>query len=157
DARRQPGSVFKPVVYATALVNGMSPETIFLDSPQEIFFGHEIYRPQNFGGRFSNQLVTLREGIVQSLNVVAVTAAIQIGLPKVADMAQRMGLPRPEPYPSMALGAFEATPFDVAKAYSTFANGGTRLTPFGIKSIREGNGDANDEITTTKNNVLPPS
>ncbi len=158
DARRQPGSVFKPVVYAAALANGMPPETIFLDSPQEIFFGHEIYRPQNFGGRFSNQLVTLREGIVQSLNVVAVAAAIQIGLPKVADMAQQMGLPRPEPYPSMALGAFEATPFDVAKAYSTFANSGTRVTPFGIKSIKGGKGgDANDEITTTKTSVLHPT
>ncbi|HKQ74460.1 MAG TPA: transglycosylase domain-containing protein, partial [Blastocatellia bacterium] len=108
DARRQPGSVFKPIVYATALANGVSPETIFIDSPHEIIFGQEVYSPRNYGGRFSNQPVTLREGIVRSLNVVAVDAAIMVGLRKVADLAEKMGLPRPEPYPSMALGAFEA-------------------------------------------------
>ena len=152
DARRQPGSVFKPIVYATAIANGISPETIFIDAPHEIVFGHEVYSPQNYGGRFSSQPVTLREGIVRSLNVVAVDAAIMVGLRKVADLAEKMGLPRPEPYPSMALGAFEATPFEIAKAYSTFANGGVSVTPFGIKSVR--NGDVTDEMTATKNAVL---
>jgi penicillin-binding protein 1B len=155
DARRQPGSVFKPVVYAAALANGMSPETIFDDAPREIVFGHEIYRPQNYGGRFSNQQVTLREGIVRSLNVVAVEAAIQVGLPKVAAIAEKMGLPRPEAYPSMALGAFEATPFEIAQAYSTFANGGVSVTPFGIKSIARG--DVTEEIAAAKTSVLRPS
>src|SRR5262244_1700434 len=136
DARRQPGSVFKPIVYAAALANGVSPDSVFIDAPHEIIFGNQIYRPQNYGGRFSNQPVTLRDGIVRSLNVVAVDAAIMVGLRKVADLAEEMGLPRPEPYPSMALGAFEATPFEIAKAYSTFANGGVSVTPFGIKSIR---------------------
>src|SRR5262249_3504996 len=135
DARRQPGSVFKPIVYAAALANGMSPETVFNDAPQEIVFGNRVYRPQDYGGRFSNQQVTLREGIVKSLNVVAVDAALQVGLSRVADIAEKMGLPRPEPYPSMALGAVEVTPFEIARAYSTFANGGMSVTPFGIKSV----------------------
>src|SRR5262249_6576960 len=139
----------------TALANGISPETIFIDAPHEIVFGNEVYNPQNYGGRFSNQPVTLREGIVRSLNVVAVDAAIKVGLPKVADLADKMGLPRPEPYPSMALGAFEATPYEIAKAYSTFANGGVSVTPFGIKSIR--NGDETDESTATKTGVLRAS
>jgi penicillin-binding protein 1B len=155
DARRQPGSVFKPIVYAAALANGMSPDTVFYDAPQEIIFGNHIYRPQDYGGKFSNQLVTLREGIVMSLNVVAVDAALQVGLSKVADIAEKMGLPRPEPYPSMALGAVETTPFEIARAYSTFANGGVSVTPFGIKSITRD--DVTEEITVAKNSVLQPS
>jgi penicillin-binding protein 1B len=155
DARRQPGSVFKPIVYATALANGVSPEAIFYDAPHEIIFGNQIYRPQNYGGGFSNQLVTLREGIVRSLNVVAVDAALQVGLSRVADMAEKLGLPRPEPYPSMALGAVEVTPFEIARVYSTFANGGENVTPFGIKSVTQD--DRTEEITAAKRSVLPPS
>ncbi len=155
DARRQPGSVFKPIVYAAALANGVSPESVFFDAPHEIIFGRQIYRPQNYGGRFSNQLVTLREGVVRSLNVVAVDAAIQIGLSKVADIAEKMGLPRPEPYPSMALGAFEVTPFEIARAYSTFANGGVSVAPFGIKSIAHDG--RTEEITARETGVLHPS
>ncbi|MGH9937004.1 MAG: transglycosylase domain-containing protein, partial [Blastocatellia bacterium] len=155
DARRQPGSVFKPIVFAAALANGMSPEAVFDDSPRQIFFGHQIYRPQNYGGGFSNQPVTLREGIVRSLNVVAVDAAMRVGLPKVADIAEKMGLPRPEAYPSMALGAFEATPFEIAEAYSTFASGGVSVAPFGIKSVT--NGDMTSDFTATKTRVLRAS
>jgi penicillin-binding protein 1B len=155
DARRQPGSVFKPIVYAAALANGVSPDSVFIDAPHEIIFGNQIYRPQNYGGRFSNQSVTLREGVVRSLNVVAVDAAIQIGLSKVADIAEKMGLPRPEPYPSMALGAFGATPFEIARAYSTFANGGFSVNPFGIKSITLGG--VTEEIALSKTFVLQPS
>jgi penicillin-binding protein 1B len=155
DARRQPGSVFKPIVYAAALANGVSPDSIFFDAPHEIIFGNQIYRPQNYGGRFSNQMVTLREGVVRSLNVVAVEAAIQIGLSKVADIAEKMGLPRPEPYPSMALGAFGATPFEIARAYSTFANGGVSVTPFGIESITHDG--VTEEIAAAQTRVLRPS
>ncbi len=155
DARRQPGSVFKPIVYAAALANGMSPDSPFIDAPRDIIFGDRVYHPRNYGGRFSNQQVTLREGVVRSLNVVAVEAAMRIGLQKVADVAEKMGLPRPEPYPSMALGAFEATPFEIARAYSTFANGGVSVTPFGIKSItRDG---VTEETETASTTALSPS
>ncbi|MGE0127348.1 MAG: transglycosylase domain-containing protein [Blastocatellales bacterium] len=148
DARRQPGSVFKPIVYAAALTHGISPGTTFDDAPRDFVFGHEIYRPENYGGRFSNRTVTLREGIVRSLNVVAVDAAMRVGLPRVANIAQRMGLPRPEAYPSMALGAFEATPFEIAQAYSAFANSGKRVAPFGIKTIIEG------DVAARKNTAM---
>jgi penicillin-binding protein 1B len=86
---------------------------------------------------------------------VAVDAAIQIGLSKVADIAEKMGLPRPEPYPSMALGAFEATPLEIAQAYSTFANGGVSVAPFGIKSITHDG--VTEEITAAETGVLHPS
>lgn len=145
DARRQPGSVFKPIVYAAALTHGISPETTFNDAPREFVFGREIYRPENYGGRFSNRTVTLREGIVRSLNVVAVDAAMRVGLTRVAAVARRMGLSRIEPYPSMALGAFGATPLEITQAYSTFANGGIRVEPFGVVSV------AGDGLADQKN------
>jgi penicillin-binding protein 1B len=137
DARRQPGSVFKPVVYAAAMSHGISPASTFSDAPREITFGYKaVYRPQNFGHSYSNRQVTLREAMVRSLNVVTVDAAMQTGLGAVAEMAARMGLPRPDTYPSMALGAFEATPLEVAAAYTTFANSGIRATPFAIRGVR---------------------
>lgn len=138
DALRQPGSTFKPIVYATALSHGISPATTFLNAPHEITFGYNaVYRPQNFGRSYSNQPVTMREAIVRSLNIVTVDAAMQTGLGNVASMAERMGMPKPETYPSMALGAFEVTPLGLARAYTTFANNGIRTDPIAIRSVKQ--------------------
>ena len=140
DAMRQPGSVFKPIIYATALASGISPATTFANAPHEIEFGYRaVYRPQNFRQSYSNQPVTLREALVRSLNIVAVDAAMQVGLNNVANMAEKMGLPRPANYPSMALGAFEATPLAIASAYTTFANSGLRVDPVAIRAIQQNN------------------
>jgi penicillin-binding protein 1B len=95
----------------------------------------------------------LRDGIVRSLNVVAVEAALQVGLGNVAAMAERLGLPRPQLYPSMALGAFEATPIEIAQAYTAFANGGLRAKPFGIKAVKNG-ATVIREMTPEKTGVL---
>jgi penicillin-binding protein 1B len=130
DARRQPGSVFKPFVYAAALETGMSPLTMFKDAPQEFTYDRTSkYRPANYGGGFSMRDVTMRTGLIKSLNVVTVDVAMQTGLARVANIAERFGLPRPVPYPALALGTTEVTPLQMAAGYATFANGGRRIRP----------------------------
>jgi penicillin-binding protein 1B len=136
DARRQPGSTFKPFVYAAALEDGMSPVQTFADAPREFVYDrNKTYRPANFGGGYSMQDVTMRTGLVKSLNVVTVDVALQTGLARIANLAERFGLPKPERYPSLALGTKEVTPLELAAAYAAFVNGGRRVTPQVITSV----------------------
>jgi penicillin-binding protein 1B len=130
DAQRQPGSTFKPFVYAAALEDGMSPVQTFSDAPREFVYDrNKTYRPANFGGGYSLSDVTMRTALVKSLNVVTVDIALQTGLARIANLASDFGLPRPERYPSMALGTEEVTPLELAAAYAVFANGGHRVEP----------------------------
>jgi penicillin-binding protein 1B len=130
DAQRQPGSVFKPFVYAAAIESGMSPLRLFKDAPREFVYDRKIrYRPSNYGGGFSMRDLPMRDGLIKSLNVVTVDVAMQTGLARVANTAAAFGLPRPIPYPALALGTTEATPLQLAAAYTAFANGGNKLEP----------------------------
>jgi penicillin-binding protein 1B len=138
DARRQPGSTFKPFVYAAALEDGMSPVQMFADAPREFVYDrNKTYRPANFGGGYSMQDVTMRTGLVKSLNVVTVDIALQTGLARIANLSEKFGLPRPERYPSLALGTKEVTPLELASAYAAFVNGGRRVEPKVVISIGE--------------------
>ena len=138
DALRQPGSTFKPFVYAAALEDGMSPVQTFMDAPREFVYDHNrVYRPANYGGGYSMGEVTMRTGLVKSLNVVTVDVALQTGLARIANLATRFGLPKPERYPALALGTKEVTPLQLASAYGVFANGGRRVEPRAIDSISE--------------------
>lgn len=138
DARRQPGSTFKPFVYAAALEDGMSPVQTFSDAPRDFIYDRDkIYRPANYGGGYSMTDVTMRTGLVKSLNVVTVDVALQTGLARIANLAEKFGLPKPERYPSLALGTKEVTPLELASAYATFVNGGRRVTPKVIASVGE--------------------
>jgi len=138
DARRQPGSTFKPFVYAAALEDGMSPVQTFSDSPRDFIYDRDkVYRPANYGGGYSMGDVTMRTGLVKSLNVVTVDVALQTGLARIANLAEKFGLPKPERYPSLALGTKEVTPLELASAYATFVNGGRRVEPKIIASVGE--------------------
>ncbi|HSB09054.1 MAG TPA: PBP1A family penicillin-binding protein [Blastocatellia bacterium] len=149
DANRQPGSVFKPIVYATALNSAyddnsdekFTPASLFMDAPETFLYGRgQTYSPENFGKTYSNREVSLREGLVHSLNVVTVRIAEKVGYSKIARMAEKLGLPRPQPFPALALGTAEATPLQVAQAYTAFANGGQLAESRPIKRVTNADG-----------------
>jgi len=136
DARRQPGSTFKPFVYAAALETGISPVQMFTDAPREFVYDrNKTYRPSNYGGGFSMREVTMRSGLVKSLNVVTVDVAMQTGLARIANLADSFGLPKPERYPALALGTTEVTPLQLATAYAAFVRGGTGVKPQAITAV----------------------
>jgi penicillin-binding protein 1B len=144
DARRQPGSTFKPFVYAAALEDGFSPVKMFTDAPRDFVYDrNKIYRPANFGGGYSGREVTMRAGLVNSLNIVTVDVAMQTGLARIANLASQFGLPKPKRYPSLALGTTEATPLQLAAAYAAFVNGGRRVDPKVIANVSESSGASN--------------
>ena len=160
DARRQPGSVFKPIVYAAALESGISPARLFTDAPRAFTFDQHspAYRPANYGGGYSMRDVTMRDALTKSLNVVTVDLAMQTGLPRVAALAETFGLPRAEAYPSLALGTTEATPLEIASAYTAFANGGTRTRPSSVTRAFDGNGvKLFEEFLPSSAQVVQPS
>ncbi|HLL73213.1 MAG TPA: PBP1A family penicillin-binding protein, partial [Pyrinomonadaceae bacterium] len=143
DARRQPGSVFKPFVYAAALESGISPARMFTDAPRAFIFDRygAPYRPANYGGNYSMRDVTMRAALTRSLNVVTVDLAMQTGLPRVAALAEKFGLQKIDAaYPSLALGTSEATPLEIASAYTAFANAGARTRPSAITRAADGEG-----------------
>jgi len=138
DAMRQPGSTFKPFVYAAALEDGMSPVQMFMDAPREFVYDrNKVYQPANYGGGYSMHEVTMRTGLVRSLNVVTVDVALQTGLARIANLANRFGLPKPERYPALALGTEEVTPLQLASAYAAFVNDGKRVETKAITSVGE--------------------
>ena len=157
DARRQPGSTFKPIVYSAALESGMSPLTMYADAPQEfIYAGNAKYRPANYGGGFSMRDVTMRNALVRSLNVVTVDVAMRTGLKRVERTAENFGLPKADAYPAIALGTTEATPLALAAAYTVFANNGLRAEPNVIARVTDSSGtDIINEAAHTRQVIRP--
>ena len=139
QALRQPGSSFKPIVYAAALDNGYTPSTIIMDAPIEIDMGPGggIWTPQNYGGKFFGPS-TLRFGLEESRNVMTVRLAQDIGMPLISEYAKRFGVyDELPPYLSYALGAGETTVMRMVTAYSMFDNGGRRVIPTLIDRIQD--------------------
>lgn len=158
DARRQPGSTFKPIVYSAALESGLSPLSMYTDAPQEfIYAGNSRYRPANYGGGFSMRDVTMRSALVRSLNVVTVDVAMRAGLPRVERTAEKFGLPKAEPYPAIALGTTEATPLNLAAAYTVFANAGVRVEPNVIARATDSSGTELISQIPQQRQVIKPS
>jgi penicillin-binding protein 1B len=141
-ARRQPGSIVKPFVYLAALERArLDPDFVFTassqidDTPTTFMHDGRPYRPSNFGQVYDGA-VTARLALARSRNVAAVKVAAMAGFQAVADLwAQASGATVPPPYPSLALGAFEATPLEVAAAYAMLANGGERIPIHAIERV----------------------
>jgi penicillin-binding protein 1A len=137
QALRQPGSSFKPLVYAAALDNGYTPSTVVLDAPIEIDTGTGIWAPENYTRKYYGPS-TLRFGIEQSRNVMTVRLAQDIGMPLIGEYAKRFGIyDNLPPYLSFALGAGETTLLRMVGAYAMFDNGGRKIQPTLIDRIQD--------------------
>jgi penicillin-binding protein 1A len=139
QALRQPGSSFKPIVYAAALDNGYTPSSLVLDAPLEIDQGPGlgVWKPENYEGNFFGPS-TLRFGIEHSRNVMTVRLAQDIGMPLIADYAKRFGVyDNLPPYLSFALGAGETTLLRMVTAYGMIDNGGRRIKPTLVDRIQD--------------------
>jgi penicillin-binding protein 1B len=162
-AHRQPGSVFKPFVYAAAFdsaVDGVqpivTPATTIDDEPTTFEYDGVDYTPNNFGERFMGR-VTARDALTNSLNVATVKVAELIGYGRVVQIARQMGLGNNiRATPAVALGAYEMTPVDVAAGYTTFANIGMRAEPQFIHSIIGADGQILEKITPQTHTALDP-
>ena len=164
DAMRQPGSVFKPFVYTTAINSAydsssrqFTAATIFKDEKKTFTFGTDSYSPNNFGDTFSNKELTLRDALVKSKNVITVDLGMQVNIGKVMNLATKAGMPKVEKaYPSMALGTAEATPLQVATAYTMFANLGDRVMPMPLTKITAGDGRTISAPVPDRKNIVRP-
>jgi penicillin-binding protein 1A len=139
QARRQPGSAFKPIVYATALDNGYTPASIVLDAPVAINQGPglPLWRPKNYGGKFAGPS-TLRVGVERSRNLMTVRLAQDLGMPLIAEYSRRFGVYDDLlPVLSMALGAGETTLLRLTTAYAMLVNGGKKITATLIDRIQD--------------------
>ena len=161
---RQPGSSFKPIVYATALSTALdssartvlTPASIVIDEPTTFYFEQQPpYEPKNFE-KTTGGPVTLRWALAHSLNIPTVKVAEMVGYDRVANMAKALGLSDAKPTPSIALGSYEVTPLEIAGAYTAFVNGGEVLKPTFIKTIRDQTGASIFDAKPERKRVLDP-
>jgi penicillin-binding protein 1B len=162
-AHRQPGSVFKPFVYAAAFDNAIenvqpiiTPATTVDDEPTTFEFDGKEYTPNNYGERFMGH-VTVRDALTNSLNVATVKVAELIGFGRVVQIARQMGLGNNiQATPAVALGAYEMTPVDVAAGYTAFATMGARAEPQFLHTVIGADGTVLEKFTPQTRKVLDP-
>lgn len=160
---RQPGSVFKPFVYAAAFENALNdiepiltPISTVVDEPTTFYFDEQEYTPNNYGQEFHG-IVTLREALMRSLNVATVKVAQEVGYEHVVALAKRAGLnSNIRPTPALALGAYEMSPLEVAKGYTIFANYGTRSEPVYLKRVVSHEGEMLQNNPLHRKEALDP-
>lgn len=156
QARRQPGSAFKPFIYAAALDNGYTAADRLADAPvvyDDPSTG-EPWKPTNFEKTFRGW-VTVRTALEHSINVATVRLLSKIGPSSAVEYAERLGInPSLRPYLSLALGAFEVSPMEVTTAYGVFASGGIRVEPYAVQVVTDGTGAVVDEHVPSPRDVL---
>jgi penicillin-binding protein 1B len=162
QARRQPGSVFKPFVYLAALMYGgqsgvkYTPETIINDSQFTWNYDGRDWQPSNYNNEYFGA-VTFRRALENSLNSATSRVAQDVGIRRVREIAQRLGIQSPLPaVPSLALGAAEVTPLEVAVAFSTLANGGVRSRPLAVRNVIDQNTQLLEKRDVRNEQVLSP-
>lgn len=157
QGRRQPGSSFKPIVYAAAMDNGFTPCTEMVDAPVT-FYNEETntyWTPKNSDGKFSGERMTLRKAMAQSINSVAAQVMKKLGPDRVVEYAKRLGIQSPlDPVPALCLGASDVSVFELVSAYSTFVAGGTWTKPYYISRILDKNGNVLASFNPEKKEVI---
>ena len=163
-AKRPTGSIFKPFVYATAMNSAVTgdqpvftPATLVDDAPTAFTVGNggDVYTPRNYGERYWGQ-VSAQFAMAMSLNNATVKVAEMVGYDKVANLARAAGISSVQPTPAMAIGAYDASPLEMAGAYTIFANSGQRITPIMVKSVRDTAGNVIENYQAQKTQVLDP-
>jgi penicillin-binding protein 1B len=163
-AKRPTGSIFKPFVYATAMNNAITgdqpiftPATLVDDAPTAFTVpgSNDIYTPRNYGQRYWGQ-VSAQFAMAMSLNNPTIKVAEMVGYDKVASLARAAGISSVQPTPAMAIGAYDASPLEMASAYTTFANSGQRITPIMVKSVRDAGGNVIENYQAQKTQILDP-
>jgi penicillin-binding protein 1B len=161
-AKRPTGSIFKPFVYAAAMntaLDGattvMTPASMVDDTATTFAYGDQIYEPRNYKEEYHGP-VTLRYALAMSLNNATVKLAEEVGYDKVADLAKSAGILSVKATPAMALGAYDATPMEMAGAYTAFANDGTRISPYLVGSVRNAKGDVVQDFAPDKRPIMDP-
>jgi penicillin-binding protein 1A len=145
QARRQTGSAFKPIVYASALDKGYTPASIVVDTPIIFEWGNQKWKPKNFEGKFSGP-TTLRNALTHSVNVVTVKIAQDIGIDYIRDYAKKLGISSSlHNTLSMALGSSSIPLYELTRAYAVFANQGNLFKPIFIKKILDRDGNLLEE------------
>ena len=161
-AKRPTGSIFKPFVYAAAMNTALdgsqsviTPASTVTDEPSTFAYGDSIYEPRNYKEEYHGE-VTLRYALAMSLNNATVKVAEEVGYDKVADLAKSAGIASVKATPAMALGSYDASPLDMAGAYTVFSNTGVRLSPILLRSVRSSKGDVIANYNTDQKPVMDP-
>lgn len=155
-ARRQPGSAFKPVIYATAIERGLTPATIMVDAPI-VFVDEEqqkVWRPENYESKFYGP-ISLREALAHSRNLATVKLLERVGIKNVVEFAKRVGINSPlTPDLSMALGSSSVSLVELTSTYGVFANEGVRAEPMAVLSVADSSGQILEEHEPVANEVI---
>lgn len=156
QARRQPGSAFKPIVYAAALEKGFTPDSVFMDEPISLAGASrgKTWEPKNFDNRYHG-LTTLKTGLIQSRNILAIKLLQEVGINRVARMAKDLGIrSKLKPDLTMALGSSGISLLEMTGAYSAFANHGSYTPPVFIEKIIDRHGNILEENSSGKIRVM---
>ncbi|RQW89405.1 MAG: PBP1A family penicillin-binding protein [Geobacter sp.] len=155
QARRNPGSAFKPIIYAAALDKGMTAASIIEDSPIEYdVTAEKSWKPRNYDNKFRGP-VTMREALTNSINVVSIKILENIGVSYAIQYAKQLGVTSPlSPNLTLALGASSVTPVELTSAYAVFASGGFRTTPYFVTKVVDGDGNTLEEVVPPRLPVL---